>query len=70
MLLTFLIEPPAIDFECWVILDFVVRYGAAIFKLFAGENQFLLIWGNAFLVLNFSLHIQDRVRFQNLEHNK
>merc|ERR1712203_1169411 len=36
-----------------LLLDVVVREGAAILKLFASENQPLLIWGNALLVLNF-----------------
>jgi len=32
------------------LLDVVVREGAAVFELLAGEDQALLIWGNAFFV--------------------
>ena len=38
-------------------LDVVVRQGAPIFQLLAGEDQPLLIWGDAFLVLDLSFNI-------------
>merc|ERR1711935_1057557 len=44
-----------------LLLDVVVRKGTAIFQLFAGKNQSLLIWGNALLVLDLSLDILNRV---------
>ena len=37
------------------LLDAVVRQSAAVFKLLACKNQVLLIWRNAFLVLNLAL---------------
>merc|ERR1712042_281168 len=52
-----------------LLLDVVVREGAAIFKLFASKDQHLLIWGNAFLVLDLSLDIFNGVRWFNLKCN-
>jgi hypothetical protein len=49
------------------LLDVVVRQGAAIFQLLAGEDQSLLVRRNAFLVLNFRLDILDCVRWLHLE---
>merc|ERR1711936_1480110 len=45
------------------LLDVVVREGTAIFKLFTSKDQPLLIWGNAFLVLDLSLDIFNGVRW-------
>merc|ERR1719225_1421296 len=50
-----------------LLLDVVVREGAAILKLFASKDQPLLVWGNAFLVLDLSLDIFNGVRWFNLE---
>merc|ERR1712047_89420 len=44
-----------------LLLDVVVREGAAILKLFASKDQPLLVWGNAFLVLDLSLDIFNGV---------
>jgi hypothetical protein len=33
-----------------LLLDVVVAQGAAILKLLAGEDQALLVWGNALLI--------------------
>ena len=35
-----------------LLLDVVVREGAAVFELLAGKDQALLVWGNSLLVLN------------------
>ena len=43
------------------LLDVVVGKSAAILELLAGENQTLLIRGNAFLVLDLGLDIVDSV---------
>jgi len=48
-------------------LDVVVRKGSAIFKLLAGKDQPLLIWGNALLVLNLGLDILNGVAGLNFE---
>jgi hypothetical protein len=50
-----------------LLLDVVIREGAAIFKLLAGKNQALLIRRNPFLVLNFRLDVVDRIRRFNIE---
>jgi hypothetical protein len=38
-------------------LDVVVTEGAAVFELLSSEDEALLIWGDAFLVLDFGLHV-------------
>jgi hypothetical protein len=38
------------EMESRLLLDVVVAQGAAIFELLAGEDQALLVWGNALLV--------------------
>merc|ERR1719378_1552076 len=43
------------------LLDIIIRKGSSILKLLSGEDQALLLRGNAFLVLNFRLHVGDRV---------
>jgi len=42
-------------------LDVIVGESAAIFELFSGKNETLLIWRNSFLVLNFLFDIFDGV---------
>jgi hypothetical protein len=49
------------------LLDVVVRQGAAILKLLASEDETLLVWGNALLVLDLALHIVDGVGGLDLE---
>jgi hypothetical protein len=49
------------------LLDVVVGQGATILKLLAGEDQALLVWGNALLVLDLALDIVDSVRGLNFE---
>ena len=44
-----------------LLLNVVVRKSTSILKLLAGKNQTLLVGGDAFLVLDFSLHVIDRV---------
>jgi streptomycin 6-kinase len=43
------------------LLDVVVGQGAAVLKLLACEDQALLVWGNALLVLDLGLDIVDGV---------
>jgi len=50
-----------------LLLDVVVRKGAAVLELLAGEDQALLVGRDAFLVLNLGLDIVDSVRRLNLE---
>jgi len=49
------------------LLDVVVGQCPTIFKLFSSKDQPLLIWGNAFLVLDLSLDIFNGVRGFNLK---
>ena len=49
------------------LLDVVVAEGAAILELLAGEDETLLVWGDALLVLDLALHIVDGVARLHLE---
>jgi hypothetical protein len=51
------------------LLNVVVGQGATILKLLAGEDQALLVWGNALLVLDLALDIVDSVRGLYFERN-
>jgi hypothetical protein len=53
--------------EGGLLLDVVIGQGTAILELLAGEDQALLVWGNAFLVLDLALDIVDGVRRLHLE---
>ena len=55
--------------EGGLLLDVVVREGAAILKLLAGEDQALLVGGDALLVLNLGLDVIDGVGGLDLEGN-
>ena len=44
-----------------LLLDVVVTQGSAVFELFAGEDKALLVWWDAFLVLNLALDVIDGV---------
>ena len=48
-------------------LDVVIAEGPTVFQLFTSEDQPLLIWGNAFLVLDFWFDVFDGVGGLNLE---
>merc|ERR1712141_651043 len=48
--------------QCRLFLDVVVGQGATIFQLLASENETLLVWGNALLVLDFGLDVLNSVR--------
>ena len=50
-----------------LLLDVVVTQSAAILELFPGENETLLVWRDAFLVLNLGLHVFDSVAGLNFE---
>ena len=50
------------EMKCGLLLNVVVREGAAILKLLASEDKTLLVRRNAFLVLNLALHVVNRVR--------
>ena len=48
--------------EGGLLLDVVVRQGAAVLQLLAREDETLLVGGDALLVLDLLLHAVDRVR--------
>merc|ERR1719251_449724 len=50
-----------------LLLDVVVGKSPSILQLLAGEDQPLLVWGNAFLVLDLSLDVLNGVRGLHLE---
>ena len=50
-----------------LLLDVVVRKGAAVLELLAGEDQALLVRGDTFLVLNLGLDVFDGVRGLDIE---
>jgi len=50
-----------------LLLNVVVRQGSAVLQLFASKDQPLLIWGNSLLILDFGLHILNRVRGLNFQ---
>merc|ERR1711956_210368 len=52
-----------------LLLNIVIRQSTAIFKLFTGKDQSLLIWGNTFLVLNLGLNVLNGVGCFNLKGN-
>merc|ERR1719414_2214383 len=49
------------------LLNVVVRKSSAIFKLFSGEDQTLLIWRNSLLILDLGLNIFYSIRGFNLK---
>jgi len=53
--------------KCGLLLDVVVGKCPSILQLFTSEDQSLLVWRDAFLVLNLSLHVLNGVRRLDLE---
>lgn len=47
--------------EGGLLLDVVIGQGAAVFELLSSEDKTLLVWWDAFLVLDLGLHIVDGV---------
>merc|ERR1712119_49169 len=53
--------------ESALLLDVVVGEGSSVLELLAGKDQSMLIWGNAFLILNLGLHVLNGVGWLDLE---
>jgi len=53
--------------ESGLLLDVVISEGAAILKLFSGEDESLLIWGDSLLVLDLLLDVVNGVRALDFE---
>ena len=49
------------------LLNIIITESSTIFQLFAGEDQSLLIWWDFLLILDFGLHILDRIRWLDLD---
>jgi len=47
--------------ESRLLLNVVVTQSAAVFELLSGKDEALLVWGDAFLVLNLSFDILNGV---------
>merc|ERR1711899_345961 len=53
--------------ESGLLLDVVVRESPSILELLSSKDQPLLVWGNAFLVLDLGLDVLNAVRGLDLE---
>ena len=53
--------------ECGFFLDVVIGEGTAVFELFTGKDETLLVGGDAFFILDFRFNIIDRVGGFNFE---
>ena len=53
--------------ESGLLLDVVVGERSSVFELLSSENESLLVRRDAFLVLDFLLHVFDGVRALNFE---
>merc|ERR1719309_1732944 len=51
-------------------LNVVIGQCSSIFQLFPSKDQPLLIWWDAFLVLDFRFHVLDSIRSFNLESDR
>ena len=47
--------------ESGLLLNVVIAQCPAVLKLFAGENESLLVWGDSFLILDLRFHVVNRV---------
>ena len=56
--------------KCRLLLNIVILESASIFKLLASKNKSLLVWWDAFLVLDFSFNILNGVALLNIERNR
>ena len=50
-----------------LLLDVVVRKGSAVLELLTSEDESLLIWWDALLVLDLGLHVLDGVSWLHIE---
>jgi len=55
--------------ESGFLLDVIVGEGSSVLELLSGEDESLLVWGNAFLVLDLLLNVFDGVGTLNVESN-
>ena len=55
------------EMEGRLLLNVVVRKGSSVFELLSSEDKSLLIWGDAFLILDLSLDVFNSVRGLDVE---
>merc|ERR1712012_1475403 len=48
--------------ESAFLLDVVIGEGSSVLELLSSKDQLLLVWGNAFLILNLGLHVLNGIR--------
>jgi len=48
--------------ESAFLLDVVIRKSSSVLELLSSKDQPLLVWGNAFLILNLGLHVLNGIR--------
>jgi len=53
--------------KCGLFLDIVVTESSAILELLSCKDESLLVWRDAFLVLDLSLHIFDGVSWLDIK---
>merc|ERR1711967_221875 len=56
--------------ESGLFLNVIVLESSSVLELLAGKNKTLLVWGNTFLVLNFSLDVFDSVTLLDIERDR
>merc|ERR1712180_102710 len=58
---------PEDEMESGLLLDVVVRQSPTVLQLFTSKDQPLLVWWDAFFVLDLGLHVLDGIGWFNLE---
>ena len=53
--------------ESGLLLDVVISKSTSVLELFTGEDESLLVWWDALLVLDLGLHVLNRVRWLDVE---
>jgi len=56
--------------ECALLLDIIIRQGASILKLLAGEDEALLVGRDALLILNLRLDVVNGIGGLHLESDR
>ncbi len=69
LLVAVAVFPPALNLQPQrgLLVDVVVRQGAVVLQLLAGEDEVLLLWREALLVANFLLDTLDGVASEDLQ---
>jgi hypothetical protein len=49
------------EVEGGFLLDIVIGKSSAVFELFSGEDETLLVWWNSFFILDFGFDVVDGI---------